>query len=197
MTMPSSGPISLGQANTELGLSATALISMNDAAVRTLAGVGGSGTQWSMNSLYGKSAGFATVSLATLPSQSFAFYTGDSNIDITLILYADGTWSVQDDSVEINSGNWGNPTTAGAGSNYWVRFTRTSYTPIGDPEFSTATTGWENLGVYRLVNAFTSFDSINSTSATYTIQIATDSGGANIIATRTGVQINAVPGTPP
>jgi hypothetical protein len=170
---------------------------MNDAAVRTLAGVGGSGTQWSMNSLYGKSAGFATVSLATLPSQSFAFYTGDFAIDITLILYANGTWSVQDDSGEQNYGNWGSPTTSGAGGNYWVRFTRTSYTPIGDPEFSTDTTGWQNLGVYRLVNAFTSFDSINSTSATYTIQIATDSGGSNIIATRTGVQINAVPGTPP
>jgi hypothetical protein len=32
---------------------------MNDAAVRTLAGVGGSGTTWSMNSLYGKSNQFA------------------------------------------------------------------------------------------------------------------------------------------
>ena len=58
MTMPSSGPISLGQANTELGFSATALITMNDAAVRTLAGVGGSGTTWSMNSLYGKTNAF-------------------------------------------------------------------------------------------------------------------------------------------
>ena len=39
----------------ELGLSLTATISMNQANVRTLAGVGGSGTQWSMSSLYGKS----------------------------------------------------------------------------------------------------------------------------------------------
>lgn len=197
MTLPVSGPISLGQANTELGRSATATLSMNDSQLRTLAGAGGSGTPWSMNALYGKSAGFPTVSLATLPSQSFAFFTGDSAIDITLILLVNGTWSVQDDTGEINSGNWGSPTTAGAGGNYWVRFTRTSYTPIGDPEFSTATTGWENLGVNRFVSAFTSFDSLNSTSATYTIQIATDSAGSNIIATRTGVQIVAVPGSPP
>lgn len=38
MTLPASGPISLGDVNVELGLSATAQISMNDAAVRTLFG---------------------------------------------------------------------------------------------------------------------------------------------------------------
>lgn len=61
MTMPSSGvlnmagtssPVSVAQ---ELGLGLTTLITMNDSAVRTLAGAGGSGTAWSMNSLYGKS----------------------------------------------------------------------------------------------------------------------------------------------
>jgi hypothetical protein len=54
MTTPS-GQISLADVNTELGYSATALITMNDAAVRTLAGVGGSGTQISMQNLQGKS----------------------------------------------------------------------------------------------------------------------------------------------
>jgi len=203
MTMPASGALNMGGTTTpqsvanELGLGLTTTISMNDAAVRTLAGVGGSGTQWSMNSLYGKSAGFATVSLATLPSQSFAFFTGDTLIDITLLLYADGTWGVNDDSGEQNYGNWGSPTTAGAGSSYWVRFTRTSYTPIGGPEYSTATTGWLNLGVSRSINVYTYFDNINSSSGDYTIEIATDSGGSNVIATRTGVQLNAVPGSPP
>lgn len=38
MTLPSSGPISLAQVNTELGKSSTAPISLNDAAVRSLAG---------------------------------------------------------------------------------------------------------------------------------------------------------------
>ena len=40
MALPSSGPISLGDVNIELGLSATAQISMGDSAVRTLFGIG-------------------------------------------------------------------------------------------------------------------------------------------------------------
>jgi hypothetical protein len=50
------GQISLSEVNTELGISpASTLITMNDAAVRTLAGVGGSGTVISMSNLQGKS----------------------------------------------------------------------------------------------------------------------------------------------
>ena len=62
MTMPLSGQLNMGGTSSpvsvaqELGLSLTATISMNDSNVRTLAGVGGSGTAWSMNALYGKSA---------------------------------------------------------------------------------------------------------------------------------------------
>jgi len=65
MVMPASGPLNMGGTSSpvsvaqELGLSLTATISMNDAAVRNLAGVGGSGTTWSMNSLYGKSNTYA------------------------------------------------------------------------------------------------------------------------------------------
>jgi len=54
MTTPS-GQISLNDVNVELGLSGTALITMNDANVRTLAGVGGSGTVISMQNLQNKS----------------------------------------------------------------------------------------------------------------------------------------------
>jgi hypothetical protein len=68
--MPSSGPLNMGGTASpvsvakELGLSLTATITMNDAAVRTLAGVGGSGTQWSMNSLYGKSKPLPAIGAA-------------------------------------------------------------------------------------------------------------------------------------
>jgi hypothetical protein len=58
MTLPSSpDAISLSQVNTELGLSASALISMNDAAVRTLFGVASG--QISMSQGYGKANQFA------------------------------------------------------------------------------------------------------------------------------------------
>ena len=60
MTLPSSpASISLSQVNVELGLTASAAITMNNAAVRTLFGVGGSGTAISLSQGYGKSNQFA------------------------------------------------------------------------------------------------------------------------------------------
>ena len=53
MTLPASGAISFNDVNVELGLSGTAAISLNDAAVRTLFGI--SSGAISMNSGYGKS----------------------------------------------------------------------------------------------------------------------------------------------
>lgn len=56
MALPSSGEISLSNVNVELGLSATAQISLNDAAVRTLFGI--SSGAISMSNGYGKSSQF-------------------------------------------------------------------------------------------------------------------------------------------
>ena len=53
MTLPGSGAISLGQVNTELGRASNQAISMNDSAVRSLAGVASGAI--SMSSLWGKS----------------------------------------------------------------------------------------------------------------------------------------------
>ena len=57
-----SGTISLSNVNTELGRSSTANISMNEAAVRTLAGVGGSGSIITMDNLRGKSNASVAIS---------------------------------------------------------------------------------------------------------------------------------------
>ena len=69
MTTPT-GTISLSDVNVELGRSSTANISMNEAAVRTLAGVGGSGTTISMDNLRGKSS--LSVSYPGNVSSSFS-----------------------------------------------------------------------------------------------------------------------------
>lgn len=56
MPLPSSGPISLGQVNTELGVSATATRSLNDSTTRTLFGVASGAI--SMSQGYGKANQF-------------------------------------------------------------------------------------------------------------------------------------------
>lgn len=92
MTLPV-GQISLSQVNTELGISpASTLITMNDAAVRTLAGVGGSGTVISMSNLQGKSN--TTVIALTISSNTYnydvyanrgpTYSPGNSQITVTI-----------------------------------------------------------------------------------------------------------------
>ena len=59
MTLPvSPNALSFGAISTELGLSATATRTLNDADGRTLAGAGGSGTSISISMFYGKANAF-------------------------------------------------------------------------------------------------------------------------------------------
>jgi len=86
------GQISLSQVNAELNLSPTALITMNDAAVRTLAGVGGSGTVISMSNLQGKSNRVAIPLTISGPAYNYDVFTnrgptyspGTSDITVTI-----------------------------------------------------------------------------------------------------------------
>ena len=182
MTLPASGnSISLNQVNTELGRTATANINMNDSAVRTLFGVGGSGTAISMSSGFGKSN--ITISLASLtsgePFEAGALGSGEPCV-VAMSFNSNGTWNVDLEIYGTQSGNWATPTTSNIGSSYWIRFTRTYYSG-GIGNSATASTGWltltgQSLQVYNS-------GAQASVSADYTIEISTNSSGTNIVAT--------------
>lgn len=102
MTLPV-GQISLSEVNTELSISpASTLITMNDAAVRTLAGVGGSGTTISMQNLQGK---------ASLIALTIAGDTNNFNLHTTAVAAG---WSGQQLQLTINPGIVVGSTSTGA-----------------------------------------------------------------------------------
>lgn len=107
MALPSSGTITMGQVNTELGYGSTVTISLNDSAVRSLLGV--SSGSISMSSGWGKSYKVSvTQTITGNTNQAF----------ITTIFGINGISGPLDFTVEISSGVyvWGhrnNPTEAG------------------------------------------------------------------------------------
>lgn len=83
-------------------------------------------------------------------------------------------------------GNWATPTTVGIGSSYYIRLTETAAT--GTTTVTGSTRGvWlqlssgRNYGLSRTANGLGN--------RVYTVEISSDSGGATIVATATGVQI--------
>ena len=76
--------------------------------------------------------------------------------------------------------NWYAPTSTGVGSFYWARFTLTAGT------FTSGTTGtWINLSAGASVTKSVA-SGTGSASATFTIEIASDAAGTNILATSAG-----------
>ena len=197
MPLVTSGEISIGgtatnrSINLELTRAAGATSSLGETALRTLAGV--SSGAISMSNFYGK-ANF-TVSYVGLGFDNNAFipdfYDAGETASVSLRWNADGTMSILEFPTNYTTFGvtWGAPTTAGIGSNYWIRFTRTATNSTGSPTAatqSTASTGW-------VILSNTPSISIDRTpgqhdfSATYTIEISSDSGGSTILSTRTGI----------
>jgi hypothetical protein len=124
MTLAASGPLSMGgstanrSVNLELSQAATAQISLNDANVRSLAGVP-SGAITLATDFYGKSAGAtvnfndAVVTAAGVPAQSAGY-----RIDVNGFVYQ------VVNGVDTSLGQWVTPTSAGG--NYEVFATVTS-----------------------------------------------------------------------
>lgn len=79
------------------------------------------------------------------------------------------------------SSAWHSPVVGGVGANYWCRFT---------PTVGTATTndavGWTQLNAARSI---TKGATAGAAGCTFTIEIATDAAGANIVLTRAGNQV--------
>jgi hypothetical protein len=121
-----SGQISLNDVNVELGLAGTTLISMNQSNVRTLAGVGGSGTPISMQNLQNKSnrvTASATISANTSnytlnTAKASGYVAGKTDMTLTInsgvfvsssstgsyALTVDTSWTTGDTVTIVNNG---------------------------------------------------------------------------------------------
>ena len=99
----------------------------------------------------------------------------------TFGLLSDGTVSglgAINDLTSPGSSNWFIPTATGVGSLYWVRYTATTGT-LTTNDAST----WTQLNATR---SCTKSASTGTASCTFTVEIASDSGGTNIVFTSTG-----------
>jgi predicted HNH restriction endonuclease len=112
MALPT-GTISMSQVNTELGRSSTATISLNESAVRTLAGVA-SGTI-SMDNLRGKSnvsfspdGGTSAGSPVTL--SQFRVYPQNASVTISCTQSATWTWTRSGDTASASVASGGSAT---------------------------------------------------------------------------------------
>ena len=126
-----------------------------------------------------------------------------------LTINPDGTWTVVGDSrvgslgtLYNGSGNWATPTTVGIGSQYWVRVTLTDFFPDPNGDFwyygtagyhTASDSGWTSLSMAATVITV-GLTSGGQIRATYTIEIATNSSGTNIVSTSNNVWFHASAG---
>ena len=158
--------------------------------------------QIKFSNLYGAenySPGFmGGVYTGTIPT-AISSTEGSEFKSASLTFYPDGTWrTYTETNATIQSGNWGSPTTSSSGANYWIKFTRADYTPTdaSGAAASTPTTGWLNLGSAQTVECNTS-PGYNFYYVLYTIQIALDSAGTQVIDNPDPVRLYAGNAAPP
>jgi len=166
MSLPSSGQISMGQVDTELGLSSTAQVSLNDSAVRTLFGV--SSGQISMSSGYGKSS-YVTSGLIM-------------NIDFNQASYSGSGTTVTDLTTNGNNGTLVNSPVYTSGTPSYMTFDGTS-NYIGNAStlnnFNFASTGGITVEAWvkPTLSSYEFWFSSNVSSGDCTYRFGTNSGG--------------------
>lgn len=131
------------------------------------------------------------VAAAVPPFSNFVNATVDhttispTNANAGISLQTDGT-------VSLNAGNtvapttlaWYTPTVAGIGSSYWARATIVS----GSFSSGSGTGSW--IAISGAPGWNRNRTTIGTTSVTFTLEIASDAGGANIVASAT-ITLNA------
>jgi hypothetical protein len=138
-----------------------------------------------MSDGWGKSN--ATISLAGLAS----IYGSNNNATATAQIGIGSDGSIVWDATNAGAGNftgWRLPNSAGIGASFWVRVTQTSQIGLTTVTGSARAT-WLSLSTTQYFGVSTS--PIGYGSKTYTFEIASDSGGATIVATKTGIEIAA------
>lgn len=145
--------------------------------------------------------GFASyVSPLACQGQTYAD-SGYGSAGCVLSILPNGTWSIDGFNFgALAAGNWGNPTTPGLGADHYVRFTLEETSGSTSNTSWTSTTGWLQIGTGQTARVTAEAPTANrSRSARYTVQIATDAAGANVVSTTTGVTLSAAAkfGTPP
>ena len=193
--LPGALPISLQQINTVFEGRGLNLFAYRGTQWYTAAG--GSGTfpspTISFSDFYNKGPNPAiTISLASIAAGTpFAAeqFTPGEPCSAELSFNSNGTWNFYAEELAPSSGNWATPTTAGVGTGYWIQWTRTAFSG-GPGNTASATSGWQQLSTAQNILVYNS-GTVLTVSAQYTINIATDSAGVNIVATAPFIQVTA------
>ena len=112
-------------------------------------------------------------SAAGVPASASLTFNSDGTVTWTAVT-ADGTIT--------GTQNWFLPAQSGVGALYWVRFTATTgtFTTNGASTFTSLSSG----------RSVTKSATTGSAQVIFTVDIATDSGGSNIVFTSTGNSLN-------
>lgn len=154
MTLPSSGVITMADINVELGKSATALITLNDADVRALAGIPSG--QIALNNFYGKSRFTPAFSPAGTITAYDRGSSGQGSRSAEITINSNGTIS-KVGGTQSGATSWGSPTVSGIGSGYEVRLNVTYlyYTGVPPSFAGVAITSTGFTSFYNLASART------------------------------------------